>query len=121
MLAWVVTIALLLTAAVWLRSRQKFFCWGVLFLFVMMLPTSNLFLTIGSIMAERFLYLPSIGFCAVAAVGFCKAGEALVSLAAPKPQLIPIVYWALPAIAISLLGVRTDSSSNNTLCRRNCF
>jgi tetratricopeptide (TPR) repeat protein len=103
----IATVALLLTAAVWLRRGQKFFCWSVLFLLVMMLPTSNLFLTIGSIMAERFLYLPSIGFCAMAAVAFCAAGEMLGSYAAFKPRVMSIVYWTLPAVAISLLGVRT--------------
>ena len=33
-----------------------------LFFFLALGPTSNLLLRMGSIMAERFLYLPSIGF-----------------------------------------------------------
>jgi tetratricopeptide (TPR) repeat protein len=39
------------------------------FFFVALLPTSNLIIIIGSIMAERFLYLPSVGLagCVVAA------------------------------------------------------
>ena len=36
----------------------------VLFFFVTLAPTSNVFLLIGTIMAERFLYLPSIGLAA---------------------------------------------------------
>ena len=41
--------------------------WGIWFFLMALLPTSNLLIPIGSIMAERFLYLPSIGFCVVAA------------------------------------------------------
>ena len=45
----------------WFRERKaaSFF---MLFFFVAFLPTSNILITIGSIMAERFLYLPMIGF-----------------------------------------------------------
>src|SRR6202044_667815 len=40
------------------------------FFFVTLLPVSNLIVLIGSIMAERFLYLPSVGLagCVAAAV-----------------------------------------------------
>ena len=49
------------------RSRPLFFFLG--FFFVALAPASNLFIPIGSIMAERFLYLPSLGLagCLVAA------------------------------------------------------
>jgi hypothetical protein len=39
----------------------------LLFLLVALLPTANLLVVIGSIMADRFLYLPSIGFAAIVA------------------------------------------------------
>jgi tetratricopeptide (TPR) repeat protein len=50
------------------RNTAVFF--GVGFFFVALAPTSNVALLIGTIMAERFLYLPSLGFliCAVCAV-----------------------------------------------------
>ncbi|HEY1221283.1 MAG TPA: glycosyltransferase family 39 protein [Bryobacteraceae bacterium] len=48
------------------RSRKPVL-FGVAFFFAAILPTSNLLIRIGTIMAERFLYLPSVGF-AVAAV-----------------------------------------------------
>jgi tetratricopeptide (TPR) repeat protein len=68
---------------------------------VMLLPTSNLIVTIGSIMAERFLYLPSIGFCAAAAVvlwGICAKLR---------------FRWALPLIVISALGIRTFARNSD--------
>ena len=42
------------------RSRPVFFF--IAFFFLAMAPTANLAMLIGAIMAERFLYLPSIGF-----------------------------------------------------------
>ena len=42
------------------RNKPVFFSIG--FFFATLAPTSNLVILIGSIMAERFLYLPSVGF-----------------------------------------------------------
>jgi tetratricopeptide (TPR) repeat protein len=55
------------------RSKPVFFF--IAFFFATLAPTSNLAILIGTIMAERFLYLPSIGFagCLVVAVyAVCK-------------------------------------------------
>jgi tetratricopeptide (TPR) repeat protein len=50
------------------RSKPVFFF--IAFFFAALAPTSNMAILIGTIMAERFLYLPSIGFagCLVVAV-----------------------------------------------------
>jgi protein O-mannosyl-transferase len=50
------------------RARPVFFC--ILFFLVTIAPVSNIFILVGSIMAERFVYLPAIGFagCLVWAV-----------------------------------------------------
>ena len=42
--------------------RHKEVCFFIAFFFAALAPTSNLVILIGSIMAERFLYLPSLGF-----------------------------------------------------------
>ncbi|SPE38347.1 Tetratricopeptide TPR_2 repeat protein [Candidatus Sulfopaludibacter sp. SbA3] len=58
-----------LLAVRWQRTGTPLLFFLVFF-FVALAPTSNLILFIGSIMAERFLYLPSVGLagCAVAAL-----------------------------------------------------
>jgi tetratricopeptide (TPR) repeat protein len=58
----------LLLAVRWRRTGKPLLFFMVFFL-VAMSPTSNLIVLIGSIMAERFLYLPSVGLagCVVAA------------------------------------------------------
>jgi tetratricopeptide (TPR) repeat protein len=62
-----VALALIVAlAAVVVRARRTrpSFAFLIAFFFVALLPTSNLLLVIGSIMAERFLYLPSVAFAA---------------------------------------------------------
>ena len=66
-----------------------------MFAFVTILPTANLLVPVGTIMAERFLYLPAIGF----ALCLC----ALASGFKPGSQ-IPLIAGLL---IVAALGVRT--------------
>jgi tetratricopeptide (TPR) repeat protein len=61
------------------RTRKPLFFF-LAFFFVALLPTANLLMLIGSIMAERFVYLPSIGLagCLVALIyGFSRKLSAM--------------------------------------------
>jgi hypothetical protein len=51
---------------------------GLLFLTIPFLPASNLFFPVGFVIAERVLYLPSIGFCVLVAVGLRRLSNACV-------------------------------------------
>ena len=60
----VVAVAVLAGGTAWLwwrRNRYPNLVLGWIWFFVALLPVSNLFLPIGSVMAERFTYLPLIG------------------------------------------------------------
>ncbi len=109
-LAWAslaAVLALLGVAWRW-RARQPLLAWGILFFLVMQLPTSNLLVLIGSIMAERFLYLPSIGFCVVAALALCAVGKLLAArLTAWPAARRNLAVWTLPALVLGALGLRT--------------
>jgi hypothetical protein len=91
-LAWI-SLAAALAAGVWLwrGSRTAAFLGGAAVL--VFLPTSNLLFPIGTIMAERFLYLPAIAFAAgvVAAVG--AAGKR-VGTARLAPALLGLMVVA---------------------------
>jgi len=63
----------LLALAFWRRGRLV--PYGVLFHFLAWLPVSNLFFFIGTLMAERLLYLPSAGVC-LAGAALLEAGRA---------------------------------------------
>ena len=55
------------------RRRNGLAALGIAWFLVTALPTSNLFVLNGSIFAERWLYLPSIGVCLSLAVGIDRS------------------------------------------------
>jgi tetratricopeptide (TPR) repeat protein len=57
----ILVCAALVGAAIWCWRRNRMVSFAIAFFFIAISPTSNLAILIGSIMAERFLYLPSIG------------------------------------------------------------
>ncbi|MDD2763810.1 MAG: DUF1736 domain-containing protein [Opitutaceae bacterium] len=107
--AWVslVVVAALVGAAVRWRRVHVPFAWGTLLFFLMLLPTSNLLVPIGSIMGERFLYLPSIGFCLVAALALRPLGTALARRCVPDPRWQPRAALVLPALVVAVFALRT--------------
>jgi tetratricopeptide (TPR) repeat protein len=84
------------------RRAEKPILFFLVFFFVAISPTSNLIVFIGSIMAERFLYLPSVGLagCVVAAI------YALGQTPLRQPQTVRAACAAL-WLACLALGART--------------
>jgi hypothetical protein len=79
----------------WRRAKPVFFF--IAFFFVSLSPTANLVILIGTIMAERFLYLPSIGFagCLVwLVVEACRRWPAMRTAA---PAMLGVLSLALAA------------------------
>jgi tetratricopeptide (TPR) repeat protein len=91
-----------LLAVRWRRTGRPLLFFLVFF-FVALSPTSNLIVLIGSIMAERFLYLPSVGLagCVVAAVHALGPRRFLKRPAAAR------VAWAGLALVCLALAART--------------
>jgi protein O-mannosyl-transferase len=59
-----ICIALLIYALIQIK-RRDIFAFGILFFFISLSITANLFVYVASNMSERFLYTPSLGFCIV--------------------------------------------------------
>jgi tetratricopeptide (TPR) repeat protein len=109
-IAWIVVAAATIGVCIaFRRNRAIVFFAG--FAFIALIPVSNLIILIGSIMADRFLYLPCIGFAACAVIGIYALGERL-----KKRPLAPIIL----CVIIAALGIRTwsrnlDWKDNSTL------
>lgn len=91
------------------RSRPAFFMIG--FFFAASLPTSNFLLTIGSVMAERFMYLPLMGFTGIIAIGmFALARKIFETLKVYDEDDFPW-YSVIPSVLLSIVlvvyGIRT--------------
>ena len=97
-------VAGMIWLAVWsYRRQQKAMALFVLFFFAAILPTSNLPVLIGSIMAERFMYLPLIGFAGAVAIGLVMLYD-VVSRRLDADQVgFPRV--ARGAVGLVLIGV----------------
>jgi protein O-mannosyl-transferase len=97
-IAWTVVVAMALAMAFFFRrNKTAFFAAG--FAFVTFLPTSNLLVPVGAIMAERFLYLPAIGFSICLTLALCSIGRRM-RLGATAPFVIGVLI-------VVAFGVRT--------------
>ncbi len=57
------TYLLMLVYAIWGLKNKNIISFAIFWYFITLSITSNLFILIGSTMAERFLFIPSLGFC----------------------------------------------------------
>ena len=91
-----------LLAVRWRRTGKPLLFFLVFF-FVALSPTSNLIVLVGSTMAERFMYLPSVGLagCVVAAV--CALGQRRF----PKRPAAVRVGWAALGLVCLAFTART--------------
>ncbi|HTM47195.1 MAG TPA: hypothetical protein VL285_00840 [Bryobacteraceae bacterium] len=107
--AWIAfaVIAGVLWAAVARRRRDPVMFWAAGFIGMTLLPTSNLVAPIGTIMGERFLYLPAAAFTiALAALAYRLE----------RPQAVTIALAALAMIYAVRANARTrEWNSNLTL------
>lgn len=83
-------------AALWARRRAPLVAFGVGWFLVTLLPVLH-FKPFHELAAEHYLYLPSVGFCLLAGLGF----ERLRALAGPP------VAWTALGLVLALFSVRT--------------
>ena len=85
------------------RQTEKPLLFFLVFFFVALSPVSNLSFIIGSIMAERFLYLPSVGLagCAIAAIHLLAQRDSL------KEPLAGQAAWGALALVCLAFAART--------------
>ncbi|XP_050688360.1 protein O-mannosyl-transferase TMTC1-like [Eriocheir sinensis] len=70
------SLLLLLRAGCVMKGREgKAILLGLSLLVLPFLPATNLFFTVGFVVAERILYIPSLGYALLVAVGLSRAGR----------------------------------------------
>jgi tetratricopeptide (TPR) repeat protein len=101
-----VLVALVALVFLW-RVRRPAAAFLIGFLVVSLLPTSNLLVPIGSIMAERFLYLPLAAFAGLLAIGIDafsrRAGEGRADR----------VALAMVGVLVLVYSVRTSARNRD--------
>jgi tetratricopeptide (TPR) repeat protein len=85
-----VLAAVILVAALYWWNRTAFFL--VSFAAITFVPTANLLFPIGTIMAERFLYIPAVGLLACLVMGIYAIGKRV-----PMKHFAPVVLCVITA------------------------
>ncbi len=110
-LAWF-TVALATVLIVLLSRRDRLVFFFACFASLSLLPASNLFFPIGTIMAERLLYLPLVGVVAV----FVLVAEG-IGIKLKLPRTVVLGFFAVLAAALCLRTIvrNPDWTSDRTM------
>jgi tetratricopeptide (TPR) repeat protein len=85
------------------RGTQRPLSFFLSFFFIALLPTSNLTILTGSIMAERFVYLPYVGLAGCFVIGI----QALAARVRPTWNAFPKTAWVAAGILAICFAART--------------
>lgn len=104
--------------AIWAWEHSKLVCFGVVWFFIALGPVSNLLIPIGVVKADRYLYLPSIGFWLVVACGLAQGWTVLQRFSGSKCRQVvyAIGFWAivsLMAITYAFLTIQRNDDWQN--------
>ncbi|KAK8742890.1 hypothetical protein OTU49_001716, partial [Cherax quadricarinatus] len=70
------SLLLLMVSALRQRRRERLVVvWSLLVLCLPFLPATNVFFRVGFVVAERLLYIPSFGWCALVGVGAARVAR----------------------------------------------
>ncbi len=101
------SLALYVGMGIWaiinIRKRDLV-AWCILYFILTLSIVSNLFVSVGTFMNERFAYMPSLAFCVLLAWFFARRLPDLIKEQADRPSIVGVMLFA--AIAI-LFGWRT--------------
>ena len=92
-------------------DRRVAFCIG--FTVLVFLPVSNLMIPIGTIMGERLFYLPSVGLCLLAGLGYERA-TGQQSAVSGHPSASPVTrHWSLLLVVLICLALLARTAFRN--------
>ena len=100
------------------HHRKLLFC--LCLMSIPFIPASNLFFPVGFVIAERVLYIPSMGFCMIVAYGtWCTRKKFKNSKIVQVFSLAVLLYLVL-CFSLKTVIRNRDWMSNSTLYRATC-
>lgn len=101
--------------ALWGLPKKRIDSYGILFYLLTFSIVSNLVFSIGSFMNDRFMDLPSIGFCIVIAYYLVEKLPALLGREALQRYATPAFFGVLALFSLRTLARVPDWYNNETL------
>lgn len=116
-------IALLVFVAIKGLKKKNIFSYGIIFFFITISLVSNIFMLIGATMADRFLFMPSLGFCLIIGLLLTQLTKSntsatfnsLRSLVSKNVKLFSIVFIILSFYSYKTITRNADWKNNFTL------
>ena len=100
-------------AVIW-HKKYKVFSWSVLVFILTLSIVSNIPFTVGTFMNERFMFMPSIGFCLLIGYWLVERLPALLKSNEKMAKMVPAALVALIAIGFSAKTIaRVPAWQNN--------
>jgi tetratricopeptide (TPR) repeat protein len=119
-LPFLLNASILIWALIKIRSKN-IFSYAILYYFITISIVSNIFFTVGIAMNERFVFMPSLGFCIIMAallvktVNYIKEKNfASIEIKYPKPVVITLVL-ILAAYSVKTYTRNLDWKNDFTL------
>ena len=97
--------ALMLGLCIISWKKARIVCFGIVWFYFALLPVSNI-IPIGIIKADRYLYLPSVGFCLVFAWGATYCWNVMTG-SKQNHSLLHWGYWILLGVLFASFGMMT--------------
>lgn len=104
--AWLAPAALV-AISIWARKRLPILAFGAAWVFMTLLPVVDIVPVRGLVIAERFVYLPSIGSAIVLGWLFCR----MLEFRPRALRTLPIVVGVLAAAYVMYCGAQSVSGS----------
>ena len=93
---------------------------GLCLMIIPFIPASNLFFPVGFVIAERVLYIPSMGFCMLVAYGAWSTLKKIHHSKVAKILLTTILLYLLLSFSLKTMLRNRDWMDNSTLYRATC-
>ncbi|MEO0339466.1 MAG: tetratricopeptide repeat protein [Bacteroidota bacterium] len=87
--------------AIWGLRQKDWLSYGILFYLLSLSIVSNVVFAIGTNMAERLIFMPSVGFCFIVAVLLYRLGKRL----APNKKLKQFKQLQIPLLLLGVFGI----------------
>jgi hypothetical protein len=111
-LAFIVIATMAAASAWWLRKRAPVAAFAILGYAILFSITSNFLIAIGTVMAERLTYVPSLLFCTLAAIGVWHL-RALIG-----KRTVAVIAGVVCCVFLGLTIERNFTWSDNLTCFR---